>query len=409
VPGSYLQFERFDDYFEEGLPYLDNLIFQFISDPQTALLALMNGEVDAIHGAYPGAAIPMSQKDYVNDMPEFTIETMSSTGTYHITFNMNPASSPRDPKSGNPTEQWVLNPDVRIAMEYALDKEAIIHGVYYDIVPAQYTIIPEHIWAYNTEIEHRTYDKDRAEAMLDAAGYTVQPDGWRLHNVVFKSYTLLTALGEAVESYLREVGIQAISTPLEHQVFVEQYELGIGIGGKYWDQMDELEEAFTINSMGCFTATAIVGWIYTWDDNPYSHENFGHYSNAEVDELIEYAAFKTADPVLQAPAYDRIQELIWEEQPFIFIMPTWKIESWNTRFVGFNPSNRPIPVYGSYKGVYDSMADVATTTEPTTVTVTGTVTGTVTATQTVNELAAVAFVALGTLALAIPTLRKRRR
>jgi ABC-type transport system substrate-binding protein len=405
VSGSYIKFERFDDYWEEGLPYLDDLIFQIISDPQTALLALMNGEIDAIHGASPGAQLPMSQKDYVNSFPEFNIETMSSTGTYHITFNMNPESSPVDPKSAKPTEQWVLDNDVRIAMEYAIDKEAIVHGIYYDLVPAQYTIIPEHIWAYNDEIPHRMYDPELAAKMLDDAGYTIQPDGWRLHNVVFKCYNSLADMGEAVEAYLRDVRIEAISTPIENPVFYEIYEAGTGVGGKYWSQMDELREAFTINSMGAYTASALVGWVYTWCcDNPYSYDNFGHYSNERVDELLVEAVYKTADPVVQGPLYDEIQQIIWEEQPFIFIMPSWKIEAWNTRFTGFNPANRPIPVYGSYKSVYDTMADMVT--GPTTVTQVVTQISTV-----VSEFATIALplglVTLATLGIAIRRYKKR--
>ena len=55
-------------------------------------------------------------------------------------------------------------------MEYAIDKEAIVHSVFYDVVPAQYTTIPEHIWAYNDALEHRTFDAAKAEQMLDDAG-----------------------------------------------------------------------------------------------------------------------------------------------------------------------------------------------------------------------------------------------
>ncbi len=55
---------------------------------------------------------------------------------------------------------------------------------------------------------------------------------------------------------------------------------------------------------------------------------------------------------------DEIQEIIWKENPHIFIMPSFRHEAWNTRFTGFNPSNRPSPVYGSYKLVYDTTITV---------------------------------------------------
>jgi peptide/nickel transport system substrate-binding protein len=381
--GAYLLFERFDDYWETGLPYLDELQIIIIRDANTALLALLNGEVDAYHGARPG--FPLSQKDLVNAMEDFTVETMSSTGTYHITFNMNPDSSPTDPLSAKPGEQWVLNTDVRIAMEYAIDKEAIVHSVFYDVVPPQYTTIPEHIWAYNDALEHRVYDVAKAEQLLDDAGYTVQADGWRLHKVVFKTYATLADCGEAVEAYLRDVGIEAISTPIDNTVFYDTYELGLGVGGPVWSAMDENEEAFAINSMGSYSAASIFPWIYTWDETNQGYENFGHYSDARVDELLQFAVYETADPAKQGPAFDEIQEIIWTQNPFIFIMPSWKCEAWNNRFSGFNPGNRPIPIFGSYKGVYDKEAGM-TTSGPGTVTVTGMTT----IVSTVNELALVA-------------------
>ena len=404
--GTYITFERFDDYYEEGLPYLDKLQFIIIRDSNTALLALLNGEVDAIHGARP--TFPLSQKELVNAMEDFTVETMSSTGTYHFTMNMNPDSSPKDSQSAKPNEQWVLNNDVRIAMEYAIDKESIVSSVYYDVVPPQYTTMPEHIWAYNDALEHRMYNPELAEQMLDDAGYTVQGDGWRIHDVVFKTYSTLADMGEAVEAYLRDVGIEAISTPIDNTVFYDTYELGLGVGGAQWSAMDEHEEAFAINSMGSYSATSIFPWIYTWDESNQGYENFGHYSNERVDELLTYAVYETADPALQGPAFDEIQEIIWNENPFIFIMPSWKTEAWNSRYSGFNPGNRPIPMFGSYKGVYDKEAGM-TATVPGTVTVTG---GVTTVISTVNELALVAvpfaMVTIATLGMAIRKHLKRR-
>jgi ABC-type transport system substrate-binding protein len=322
---------------------------------------------------------------------------------------MNPDSSPKDALSAKPDEQWVLNNDVRIAMEYAIDKEAIVSSIFYDVVPPQYTTMPEHIWAYNDALEHRTFDKAKAEQMLDDAGFTVQADGWRLHNVVFKTYQTLADMGEAVEAYLRDVDIEAISTPIDNTVFYDTYELGLGVGGAQWSQMDEYGEAFAINSMGSYSAASIFPWIYTWDETNQGYENFGHYSNARVDELLLYAVYETADPAKQGPAFDEIQEIIWNENPYIFIMPSWKTEAWNNRFSGFNPGNRPIPIFGSYKGVYDKQAGM--TTGPTTsiVTVTGSVT---TVISTVNELALVAvpftMVTVATLGMAIRRHLKRR-
>lgn len=367
---SHFHFERFEDYWEAGLPYLDDLYYVYYPiypDREKAsinsLIALTLGEVDAYHSWYP--AFPLEHMDTLNNSKDFTVNTMGNYGTWRITFNMNPESSPKDPLSANPDEQWVLNNNVRIAMEYAINKEALVQNIFYNVMPAQYTAIPDYQWAYNDALEHRKYNKEKAEQILDAEGYTIQADGWRLHNVNFKigiipiNAPYLEAMGEWIEADLRAIGIEATSVPLDWVPFGQLYETGEEVGEAQWNMMDENQEAFAIANMATHYPGWLVYWLYTWDETNRGFYNFGHYSNARVDALLDQA-LETPNLADQAPLLDEIQEIVWNESPFIFLIPLYRVEAWNNRYDGFNPSNRPLAMYGSYKLVYDTTIDVST-------------------------------------------------
>lgn len=53
VKGNHLVIDRFDKYFEPGLPYLDRVVIRAIKDPVTQMAAIKNGEVDFIAAFSP--------------------------------------------------------------------------------------------------------------------------------------------------------------------------------------------------------------------------------------------------------------------------------------------------------------------------------------------------------------------
>jgi len=356
--GKEFRFHRFEDYWEEGLPYLDELIYVIYPDVPdneyaaiTSLLDLTMGKVDALHSWHP--KFQLEYMDFINRTNDFTVDTMGNYGTYRITFNMNPESSPKDPLSAKPDEQWVLNKDVRIAMEYAINKEAIVQDIYFNGLPAQYTAIPNFVYAYNDALEHRTYDIEKAEQLLDAAGYTVQPDGYRLHNVTFKIYDTISEMGEMIAADLQAVGIDATSVPINPGIFVKYYELGDEMGGPLWNAIDEYQEAFGVNHQAAYSTSSLIDWLYTLDETKRGFYNFGHYSNPQVDALL-ILALESTNLMDQTEYLKAVQEIVWNENPLIFISGLPRCEVWNNRYAGFNPSNRPLAIYGSYKKVYDT-------------------------------------------------------
>ena len=56
MKGSHLVMDRFDKYFEPGLPYLDRVIIRVIKDPVTEMAAFKAGEIDFIASSRPSTS-----------------------------------------------------------------------------------------------------------------------------------------------------------------------------------------------------------------------------------------------------------------------------------------------------------------------------------------------------------------
>jgi ABC-type transport system substrate-binding protein len=96
-----VKYVRFDDYWQEGLPYLDSIEFDAILDSVVGGIAFQMGEGDMIIPTTP-VAIELVGKDYPYNM-------------YEAAFNVL-AGNMTDPESP------FSNKNVRLAMEYAIDK-----------------------------------------------------------------------------------------------------------------------------------------------------------------------------------------------------------------------------------------------------------------------------------------------
>ena len=75
-------------------------------------------------------------------------------------------------------------------MEHAIDKEAIVEGIFFGAGQPTSQLIPPGHWAYNPDItpdsEEYGYDPDRARELLAEAGY---PDGVARHVYEVKDLT----------------------------------------------------------------------------------------------------------------------------------------------------------------------------------------------------------------------------
>ena len=153
--GSVYTFVRNPYYWGEA-PEADTFKIKVIPDNDAKVLALRSGEIDAITGAsrlsadaYTELSADSSFGTAINDEP---------TLTNYIGFNMSKA--PFDDKN------------VRLAVEYAIDKDAISNDVFQGtMIPAD-TLFSKSKPYCDVAVTTYTYDPDKAAQLLDEAGWT---------------------------------------------------------------------------------------------------------------------------------------------------------------------------------------------------------------------------------------------
>jgi peptide/nickel transport system substrate-binding protein len=370
VPEQYVIMKRFDDYFY-GTPYLENIVFNILPDPVSALLALENGEIDHFH---ENANFPQAEIQRINAMAEFTAFGFPYTTTWRVRINHHPDAYARWP--------WLADKDVLKAMEYAIDKETIVSEVLFGITQVTNTgiswIVAPYGGDYNSvdqgydgdwPIEFRTYDPDKARQLLDDAGWVLNADGVRekdgvkIEGTTAPYYHYATAWSEACTGYWEEVGIFIEPIPIQSGVFFETLEVPFwheDREGEAWSddfigekvptaeglETNELGGPFPVsfNTMGAGPDPDDIRYhIASW--YPGSN-NFGFYSNPRVDELFDMGA-GTTDYDTRKDIYDELQFLLHEDVACIWLWNKWKIKAYSNDFAGFG-TNLPIAWYGRY-------------------------------------------------------------
>ncbi|HMK82231.1 MAG TPA: ABC transporter substrate-binding protein, partial [Candidatus Bathyarchaeia archaeon] len=179
-----------------GRPYLDRITWLIIPQVQTAELAYQNGQVDNIHETL---GLPFADISAWQKKTDTTVDSFQYHTTWRITFNFRPNAIAKFP--------YINDVRVRQAMWYAIDRQSIINTVLYGITGVADTAISNVIQPfYNPDTVKYPYNPDKANQLLDDAGYKKGSDGWRFH-VPMVSYQTGGPFAEVIKQYLAKVGI----------------------------------------------------------------------------------------------------------------------------------------------------------------------------------------------------------
>ena len=153
VPGQRLVLERFADYHEAGVPYLDKLTFEFGQDPTVAVLRLQKGEIDIAGDGIPPAQFNEIMSDAAN---KDLIAVGEQLHTGYVTLNAK--MPPLD------------NVKVRQAINMAINKDRIVKLINNRGVPATQPLPPA-MPGYDNDQKGYPFDPVRAKALLAEAGF----------------------------------------------------------------------------------------------------------------------------------------------------------------------------------------------------------------------------------------------
>ncbi|NQS91397.1 MAG: ABC transporter substrate-binding protein [Chloroflexi bacterium] len=325
VPDEYLILDRNDAYWG-AVPAFDQLIFQQYATEDAMVNALLASELDGIAFA-PATAIATLKED-----PNIAVNIFESWGVEELTIN----------SYAEGTQPASLNdPVVRLAMEYAIDRDQINDVVYLGYyTPATTIFAPVLSDWHNDQIETISFDLAMANQTLDDAGYVDgDGDGVREYSDgTPMSYRFLiddaassARLAEVIQNGLAQAGIgvsiEAVdyNTQMNNVFYYYDYDL------TYWSWGADPDPDFLGTVFSC-------DQLWWWNDSG--------YCDAEYDAL--YAASRTAiDKTERADLVWQMQEKIYNDRPWIVLLYGSVMSSYRTdRFTGFSPEARYL--YGKW-------------------------------------------------------------
>lgn len=316
-PGSRVTLVANDNYFK-GRPYLDGLVVRVIPDLATMFLELRAGKIDAMELTPQQFVYQTGSREFKDN---YKVYRDLSLGYTFMGYNL---KSP-----------LFSDARVRLAFAHAINKDDIIDGALFGQgIPTIGPYTPG-TWVYNDKIKPYAYDLQAAERLLAEAGWARGPDGLLRKDGRRFEFTILvnqgneqrTKIAVIIQSQLKRLGITAKVRAVEWSAFLNEF-----VYKGYFDAL-------------------ILGWSTTLDPDLHSvwHSensfagglNFIAYKNAEVDALIEEGR-STFDQDLRKRCYDRIQEILHEEQPYAFLYVPYALPAVHKRFRGLAPA----PVLG---------------------------------------------------------------
>ncbi len=287
--------ERNPDYFKEGLPYLDRVVFRIVPDASTRLLALERGELDVIAG------VPTSELERIAASPTLTTYAPNSGpgGGFCVmtmTFNLE--------------RELLANRAVRVALAHAIDRQRLVDQVLYG--SGRVATGPIHsglVAFYSDDVTAYPFDPERAARLLDEAGYPVGADGVRFA-LDFVHFPQFAKYGDVLRQNLAEVGVRLELVALDRATFVTRvftqrdFDTGVISYCNNTDPAIGVARVYLSSNIG---------------DIPFS--NAGAYANADVDRLFREAAV-LADVGERAERYRAVQRLLTAELPYLWLVET---------------------------------------------------------------------------------------
>ena len=183
---SEIVYEKNDNYWHEGKPYLDGITITLCSDSTTAMTIFKSGDADII--LFPSTT-------QAQELEELGYQQLGSADAYFpstagFTFSSNVEGSP------------VSDVNVRKAICYAIDSEAITKALGGDLYEFTNQLAVPGSESYNDQVAGYPYDPEKAKELLAEAGYA---DGFTL--TATGSGAEQEAFYTLIQAYLQEVGI----------------------------------------------------------------------------------------------------------------------------------------------------------------------------------------------------------
>ena len=280
VADDHLTLERWDQYYESGKPFVDQVIFRGLPVDESRMAALQSGEVNWID------AIPLQKVAEVKDSGEYNYYTAATAGLPDY-IAMNTTKPPFD------------NAKLRQAVAWATDRKAILQLAYSGVGEvANEEVATGNVWHSGSTTYDAAPDLDKAKQLLAESGFDVKT---KITYLGLPQYPELLRTGEILKDNLAKIGIQMDIEQQEVTVwgqnfFAHNYEITSG----YWSSILDPDDFYHQLMLST------------------SPSNVTGYTNPAMDKLAEAGRTET-DFEKRKAIYQQARELLNQDVPLTFV------------------------------------------------------------------------------------------
>lgn len=264
---------------------IEHVRFRIVPDATTRALELRKGTADGeINSLTPDMVATLAKQQ--------GLQASEQPGTVlaYIAINMD------DP--------ILAHREVRQALAFATDRDSLIRYLLRGEARSAASLLPPSHWAYEPNLKQYKYDTNRAEELLDVAGYLRGRDGVRFHITLKTSMEESTRLlSEALADQWKKVGVVLDLRPLEFATF-------------YSDITHGTFQLYTYRWIGGNNDPDIFEFVFSSKKMPPDGANRGHYHNPELDALIARERVEM-DQQKRKAILSSIQKIVSEDEPYI--------------------------------------------------------------------------------------------
>ncbi|MEJ2709554.1 MAG: ABC transporter substrate-binding protein [Anaerolineales bacterium] len=288
-----LVLERNQDYWQEGLPYLDQIVIEPIPDDTVRETALRSGEVDWILAIAPQSFDSLSNEDGI------TVSTAPQLSYDYIGINLT-----REPFS-----------DVRVrqAIALAINRDELCQAGFFGLCETiQGPVGTGSPWYF----DYAPYGQDveRAKQLMADAGYA---DGFEMELLPTTQYGETVRAAQVLQQQLAAIGIDAT------------------INAPEWSEWLELEGNFKYDAYICnWNGLIDADQYYYLQHRSDQVFNFTGYSNPEFDKLVDEGR-SMSDFDKRYAIYEQANKILVDDAPYVYMYNKQEIRAFGDQVKGF--------------------------------------------------------------------------
>lgn len=312
VKGERVEFIRNPNYFvvnkeNKQLPYFNKLIYSLVQDKSFELFKFLADELDVV--SIRGEDVALIQE--LQKKKNYEIVNLGpSSGTEFLALNLH--------STDESFSQWFNNKYFRQAISHAIDREGIVDNVLAGIGKPLFTAeSPASIYLNKKIADGYKQDFNYSKQLLSKGGFKWDGKG----NLTDKNgnlveFTILTnaenttrqAIGVILQDDLKNLGIKVNLRPLDFNTLIGRSDTGdwqailIGFTGSFFEPNDGAN------------VWKLDGRLHMFDNKPHKPRDW----EIEIDRIFNDAT-KVVEFNKRKKMYDKFQEIVYEELPFIYL------------------------------------------------------------------------------------------